>query len=415
MGRKSPGEHANPEGWNLKGISLHIRQLRAKVLEIAQKPVTVLIQGPSGTGKELIAKDIHARSPRKNREFVAVNCGAIPAELFESELFGHERGAFTGADRKRKGLVELADGGTLFLDEVGALRPDHQVKLLRFLENKSYRPLGADTERKVDVRVVAATNKDLLQKVRNGTFQEDLYYRLSQSTIRTSPLKDRPEDLVFLVNFFQKEERLKIDSSHKVLLYSYYYPGNVRQLKNFLYNDKKNIIEEAIEELIYQGFNREDISRIQSYDDFYRIYQEARRYIIYPRKKTLNEMTEEPEPLPALVDKILFDDDIYHWLEAICFVCGNKDDLTKIIESYEIITLYGSGMPKYEIAKLLRIRKENLSPEKFSVNYGFPFPELNNPSSRYFFGRFYEFPLYREILYIRQKMIERAILEQFKS
>lgn len=227
----------------IEGIVYRSRKMEEILLlvrRVSQVASTVLIQGESGTGKELIAKAIHALSQRKNGPFQTVDCGAIPENLLESELFGHTRGAFTGADAPRKGMFEVAHGGTLFLDEVGELPLSLQVKLLRALQEGEVRPLGANQARKVDVRVLAATNKDLQAEVASGRFREDLYYRLNVISLRVPPLRERPEDILPLAHHFLSEygarvlsaTPLQIDPQAAALLERYPWPGNVRELEN---------------------------------------------------------------------------------------------------------------------------------------------------------------------------------------
>jgi len=210
------------------------------VEQVAPARSTVLITGESGTGKELIAKAIHESSPRATRPFVTVNSSNIPSELLESELFGHTRGAFTGAVAAKKGLFEVADGGSIFLDEIGDIPPETQVRLLRVIQEREFTPLGDTTPRRVDVRIIAATNIDLKDAVRQGTFREDLYYRLSVVPIELPPLRDRREDILPLAQHFIRkynEENGRIVAEQVApdvlaLLESYSWPGNVRELEN---------------------------------------------------------------------------------------------------------------------------------------------------------------------------------------
>ncbi|MFT3744271.1 MAG: sigma-54 dependent transcriptional regulator [Pyrinomonadaceae bacterium] len=212
------------------------------VERVAQARSTVLITGESGTGKELVAKAIHESSPRSEAPFVAVNCSNIPSELLESELFGHTKGAFTGAVAAKKGLFEVADTGSIFLDEIGDLRPETQVRLLRVLQEREFTPVGDTTPIKVDVRIIAATNVDLKEAVRNGQFREDLYYRLSVVPLELPALRERREDILPLTQHFIRKYSAENgrDISETVrpdvlsLLEAYNYPGNVRELENII-------------------------------------------------------------------------------------------------------------------------------------------------------------------------------------
>jgi two-component system, NtrC family, response regulator AtoC len=217
-----------------------ITTMRALLKKIATGPgSTVLLTGESGTGKDLAAKVIHYTSQRASKPFMNITCSALPETLLESELFGHERGAFTGADRQKRGLIEMADGGTVFLDEIGEMVPLLQAKLLRFLEEKSFKRVGGATDIKVDVRVIAATNRDLEDEVRKGHFRSDLYYRLNVVPIKLPPLRLRPKDIPGLVNFyvdlynteFRKRIR-QVTPSAMEKLQAYPWPGNVRELRN---------------------------------------------------------------------------------------------------------------------------------------------------------------------------------------
>ncbi len=209
------------------------------IKQVSPFDVSVLITGESGTGKELCARALHYNSPRQNEPFVAENCGALPDELLESELFGHKRGAFTGAVDDRVGLFESANGGTIFLDEIGDTSPAFQLKLLRVLQEKEVRPLGSNKCRPVDVRIVAATNHDIEDDIRQGRFRQDLYYRLATFTIKLPPLRDRLEDIPYLTAYLlgetMKELGKKVDGvTNEVIecLQNYQWPGNVRELQN---------------------------------------------------------------------------------------------------------------------------------------------------------------------------------------
>ncbi len=212
-----------------------------RISQVAPASSTVLILGESGVGKELVAKAIHFNSPRRHRPFLAINCSAIPANLIESELFGHERGAFTGAVERVRGKFEMAEGGTIFLDEVGEMDPQTQVKLLRVMEEREFMRLGGSRNIRIDVRVLAATNASLQQRIRQGKFREDLYFRLQVITLQVPPLRERASDLPELVRFFLDSLSRangvpipEIAPEVLFLLRGYFWPGNVRELKNLL-------------------------------------------------------------------------------------------------------------------------------------------------------------------------------------
>jgi DNA-binding NtrC family response regulator len=224
------------------GRSEQMESVFRLVERVAPARSTVLVTGESGTGKELVAKSIHESSLRADKPFVVVNCSNIPSELLESELFGHTRGAFTGAVAAKKGLFEVADTGSIFLDEIGDLRPETQVRLLRVIQEREFTPLGETATVKVDVRIIAATNVDLKEAVKNGTFREDLYYRLSVVPIELPPLRTRREDILPLAQHFIRKynaenlRQISENLSPEVLslLENYYYPGNVRELENII-------------------------------------------------------------------------------------------------------------------------------------------------------------------------------------
>ena len=224
---------------NMVGSSEAMQKVFTMIRKAAPSAATVLIQGPNGTGKELVAHALHNLSPRANKPFIEINCGAIPENLIESELFGHEKGSFTGAVSQHIGSFEAANQGTIFLDEIGELPLHLQVKLLRALENRSFQRVGGTEKIKVDIRVVAATNKDLKAAVANGTFREDLYYRLNVVGIQLPPLKDRQGDIALIAGRFIKELAQSgnpgvtgITPAARSLLEAYSWPGNVRELRN---------------------------------------------------------------------------------------------------------------------------------------------------------------------------------------
>ena len=226
---------------NIIGQSEPIRSVLSVVERVSDSDSTILVTGESGTGKELIAKAIHYNSTRRQRPFVPINCGAIPAELLESELFGHVKGAFTGAIANRMGRFELADGGTIFLDEIGDMSPNLQVKLLRVLQERSFESVGGTKTINVDVRVIAATNVDLEKAVEMGRFREDLFYRLNVIPIRIPALRERRADIPLLLHHFMEEfnktrqrQMAGISQDALQLLYHYHWPGNIRELENLI-------------------------------------------------------------------------------------------------------------------------------------------------------------------------------------
>ncbi|HPC48267.1 MAG TPA: sigma 54-interacting transcriptional regulator, partial [Deltaproteobacteria bacterium] len=228
-----------PPSEDIVGNSKSMKEVFGLVSQVADSNTTVLIHGETGTGKELVAKAIHRKSPRSQAPFVEVNCAAMPDTLLESELFGHERGAFTGASQRRRGRFEEANGGTIFLDEVGELSSVAQAKLLRVIQERQFQPLGSNTTIRVNVRIIAATNRDLLQDVESGNFRSDLYYRLNVFPIYLPPLRERGGDILLLADHFvekyarQLGKRIKRISTPAIdMLLAYHWPGNVRELEN---------------------------------------------------------------------------------------------------------------------------------------------------------------------------------------
>ena len=223
------------------GTSRPLKAVLSRITKVAPAVCTVMITGETGTGKELIARSIHKRSQRFRRPFVGVNCAALPPTLVSSELFGHEKGAFTGAVQRRLGRFEMADGGTIFLDEVGELLPDTQAALLRVLQEREFERVGGQQPIQVDVRVIAATNRDLNAAVAHGSFRQDLFYRLNVFPIEVPPLRERKEDISMLVEYFvqryakQAGKNIRsIDQKTLDLLQSYAWPGNIRELQNVI-------------------------------------------------------------------------------------------------------------------------------------------------------------------------------------
>lgn len=242
---------------SIVGESSAIRQCISQAEKVAESKASVLLTGESGTGKELFAHLIHDRSPRQTKPFISISCGALPASILERELFGHEKGAFTGADSRKIGLFEAADNGTLFLDEIGEMPIDMQVKLLRVIQEESFTRLGGTQPTKVDVRIVSATNKDLEVMIKEGKFRQDLFYRIHVVNILLPPLRDRPEDIPDLVNYFIKKHTPEKKSPRKIQkglmshLKGYPWPGNIRHLENAV---ERAIVLGGDEELTIESF-----------------------------------------------------------------------------------------------------------------------------------------------------------------
>ena len=250
---------------DLVGESPAMEQVKALLDRVAPTNSTVLIWGESGTGKELAARAIHRRSPRRTKQFVSINCGALPDELLESELFGHVKGSFTGAVATKKGLFEVADGGTIFLDEIGDTSPAMQVKLLRVLQERQIRRVGGTEQLEVDVRIITATNQDLESMVREKRFREDLYYRINVIAIKMPPLREKREDLAALANHFlgkynkimgKRIREIAPDAMRQLMEYSW--PGNVRELENVI---ERAVALEGSDRILPASFNREVVSR----------------------------------------------------------------------------------------------------------------------------------------------------------
>ena len=265
-----------------------MEEVMGLVARVAPSQATVLIRGESGTGKELIAHAIHYGSPRAEKPFVKVNCGAIPETLLESELLGHEKGAFTGAVQRRIGRFEEADGGSIFLDEIGDLAPGTQIKLLRILQEKEFQRLGSNLTLKTDVRVIAATHRDLEEAIRQGQFREDLYYRLNVISIRLPLLRERREDIPLLIDHFLKKYSAQnqksisdISKEARALLLQYSYPGNVRELEN--------LIERAV------VLSRGEIMTTQDLPFHLREGRPERPWGVQGKAKSLPESLEEIE------------------------------------------------------------------------------------------------------------------------
>ncbi|MFI5303262.1 MAG: sigma-54-dependent transcriptional regulator [Nitrospiria bacterium] len=254
----------------LIGKEENIQRVYKMIEKVAPQSTSVLVLGESGTGKEIVAREIHKRSPRANRPFIAVNCASLAENLLESELFGHEKGAFTGAVLQKNGRFELADGGTLFLDEIGEISPAIQVKLLRFLQEKEFERVGGTKTIKVDVRIVAATNRDIKQEVMDKRFREDLYYRLNVVTIKLPPLRERPGDIELLCNHFQRKYNLEFNTNHRLssevvaVFRKYPWPGNIRELENVI--ERGVVLSEedviSLSDIPPEMFEGEAVSRV---------------------------------------------------------------------------------------------------------------------------------------------------------
>lgn len=252
------------------GKSKKIKQIYSMIEKIAGTDSTILVTGESGTGKELAARAIHSLSPREENRFVSINCGALPENLLESELFGHVEGAFTGAVADKVGLFEVAQRGTLFLDEVGEMAPWTQVKLLRTLQDKKIRRVGGTEEAAIDVRIIAATNQDLKKKISEGKFREDLFYRLNVISFEMPPLRERKEDVPLFVNHFLKKYSMEIGKSMKriapdvmKLFESYPWPGNIRELENVIertvaIEDRETITLDSLPDELLTARKREE-------------------------------------------------------------------------------------------------------------------------------------------------------------
>ena len=282
---------------NIVGKSESMRQIFGQINEVSGININVFIGGESGTGKELVAKAIHFNSTYKTGNFIAINCGAIPETLQENEFFGHEKGAFTGADDSRQGKLEAANGGTLFLDEIGEMSPKMQVKLLRFIQDKSFERVGGTKKIHVDLRIISATNRNLEDAVKEGRFREDLYYRLMVYLISLPPLRVRKDDIFLLINHFLKKYKNEISknistvSSHALeALVSYPWPGNVRQLENEIYRAMVTTQTNSVQ--------IENLSpQIQKLKEGY--VDQENQFIPYPenREKILSSLKNNPQPI----------------------------------------------------------------------------------------------------------------------
>ncbi len=283
-------------------------------IQVAPTDMTVLINGESGTGKESFSKIIHSMSKRKHGEFIAVNCGAIPEGTIDSELFGHEKGSFTGANESRKGYFEVTDGGTIFLDEIGEMPLSTQSRLLRILENGEFIKVGSSKVQKTNVRIIAATNIKLKEAVEKRKFREDLYYRLNTVPIIVPPLRDRGEDISLLFRKFASDfsdknniEPVRLNEESKLLLAKYRFPGNIRELKNLteqisILEIERNIIPEVLDKYLPKNSNLPDLSNISEIESDNNYNERDILYkILFDLKSDMNEMKK-------IIDSIINND-----------------------------------------------------------------------------------------------------------
>ena len=271
------------------GSSSEMEKVFAVIRKVADTEASVLITGESGTGKELVARSIHTNSSRRNAPFVAINCAAIPRELLESELFGHVKGAFTGAVRDKTGKFQLADGGTLFLDEVGELPLELQPKLLRALQEKEVEPVGSTKTQKLDVRVVSATNLDIDKAIPAGTFREDLYYRLAVIPLHLPPLRERRKDIPLLISYFctkHNSEKVAFEQHALEAMFNYSWPGNVRELENtverllIMRNGERIIFDDLPEKILGENQRRTGRCPVKLPDEGYSLEQLEREVVV---------------------------------------------------------------------------------------------------------------------------------------
>ncbi len=342
----------------LYGHSRNLRDAARRIREVAGSDISVLITGPSGSGKELIAKAVHASSKRATQPFISINCASIPEALLESELFGHEKGAFTGADAKREGLMRAANRGTLFLDEIGEMHPRLQAKLLRAIDTRTFIPVGGQKPVEVDVRFVAATNRELQREVDAGNFRADLYYRLGVITIRMQRLAERTEDILPIIAHYLGEIGSEIEFTPDAtdLLLRYNWPGNVRELTNFLQRltvtvKGGEVNRERVSQLLDQGGNPDRTlpvaTGLSSEESGYRLIYQALLNLA-------NEIVEMKRMLAEHLDKEGHDS-VYSPTEQHSGV-----DLESMEEQMIRDTLYRVGGNRKKAAEMLGIGERTL-------------------------------------------------------
>ncbi|MBT7575035.1 sigma-54 dependent transcriptional regulator [Flavobacteriaceae bacterium] len=344
----------------------------AKAMRVSPTDISVLVTGESGVGKESFPKIIHQLSHRKHNKYIAVNCGAIPDGTIDSELFGHEKGAFTGANNARKGYFEVADGGTIFLDEVGELPLTTQVRLLRVLENGEYIKVGASEVQKTNVRIVAATNLDMEKAIQKGKFREDLYYRLSTVEIKIPPLRNRREDIHLLFRKFASDfakkynmPTIRLDENAQHLLNMYRWNGNIRQLRNVA--EQLSVLEEKreVSSQLLQSYLPEFnstlpalINQNSSTDDFSN-EREILYKILFDMKKDLNDLKKITSHLNNDNFKSDLKEKDYNSLESLQEKL-NEEKKTEIIEFNEKESIFNSKKDKYHFAEEIN-EEETLS------------------------------------------------------
>jgi len=333
------------------GDNVKLNQAINVALQVAATDISVLVIGESGTGKETIPQIIHQNSKRKHNNYIAVNCGAIPEGTVDSELFGHEKGSFTGANESRKGYFEAADNGTIFLDEIAELPLASQARLLRVLENGEYIKVGSSKAQKTNVRILAATNENMLELVKKGKFREDLYYRLNTISIHLPPLRDRENDIQLLFKKFASDfadqyntEPIKLTEDAIQILNEYHWPGNIRQLKNFVAqlsiieknreldaNSLKNHLPESKKNvpILYKDKSKEDLSEREI---LYKVLFDMKNDLTELKKITYNLIIDSPENPISSSDLEIFDEVKNKSEELI-----SKENTIEIHESLSLI------------------------------------------------------------------------------
>ena len=333
------------------GDNVKLNQAINVALQVAATDISVLVIGESGTGKETIPQIIHQNSKRKHNNYIAVNCGAIPEGTVDSELFGHEKGSFTGANESRKGYFEAADNGTIFLDEIAELPLASQARLLRVLENGEYIKVGSSKAQKTNVRILAATNENMLEMVKRGKFREDLYYRLNTISIHLPPLRDRENDIQLLFKKFASDfadqyntEPIKLTEDAIQILNEYHWPGNIRQLKNFVAqlsiieknreldaNSLKNHLPESKKNvpILYKDKSKEDLSEREI---LYKVLFDMKNDLTELKKITYNLIIDSPENPISSSDLEIFDEVKNKSEELI-----SKENTIEIHESLSLI------------------------------------------------------------------------------